>query len=296
MRLTDIAIDERLTVVRDGEFKELGYAGWRAKEALIPLYDKRFSERVLQSPSLACLLTTPELVEDVPEEIPVAVSENPLELFLKIHMSLVGTGFYWSSATAKIHSTAEIHPTAFVEEHDVEIGARTVVSANAVILRGTKIGQDCLIGPGTVIGYDGFEVRTLDGRRQNIPHAGGVVLEDRVDVQANCSIAKSIFNAPTIVGEDTKIGHMAFISHGVVLGRSCRVAAHATVCGYTVVGDDVWIGPGAQVSNGLRIGDASFVTIGSVVIRDVDAGGRVTGNFAMDHALFMQNIMQIKRK
>lgn len=296
MKLTDLAADDSLTVVRDGEFHELGYAGWRAKQALIPLYDGRFSEKVLQSPSLACVLTTPSLLAEVPDGIPVATCEKPLELFLQTHVSLVGTAFYRALVASSIHETAEIHPTAFIDENDVEIGAGTVVGANAVVLSGTKIGEECSIGPGTVIGYDGFEVRTLGGRRRNIPHGGGVVLGDRVDVQANCSVARSIFNAPTIVDDDAKIGHMSFVSHGVVLGARCRVAAHATVCGYTVIGNDVWIGPGAQISNGLKIGDNSFVTIGSVVIRDVDVGGRVSGNFAMDHSLFMQNVMQVTKK
>jgi len=288
MKLSDLQSEHPLEVVRDGAFNDLGLAGWRGEDALIPLYGEKFVSVVLKSPSLACLLTTRDLLDDIPEAVPVAVCENPMDVFLKIHIGLVGTPFYGPYESSRISPDASVHPTAFVDDENVEIGAGTIIGPNATILSGTTIGAECRIGPGTVIGYEGFEIRSLDGRWQCIPHAGGVVLGDRVDVQANCSIAKSIYKTPTRIGSDSKIGHLSFISHGVSLGHSCRVAANATISGYTLVGDDVWIGPGAQISNGLRIGDGSFITLGSVVVENVEPGGKVSGNFAMDHVQFLR--------
>lgn len=45
-----------------------------------------------------------------------------------------------------------------------------------------------------------------------------------------------------------------------------------------VIGDDVWIGPNATILKGVRVGDAAVIEPGALVIRDVPAGGRVSGN------------------
>jgi len=286
MKLSEIAKVAPIEVVADGEFHNLGFAKRRGTDLLMPLYSRRFKDVVLESPALACLLTTPELLDDMPDGLPVATSPDPLRHFFEIHMHLVDTPFYRDDQATTIDPSAEIHRTAHVDETGVQISAKTVIGPHSVVLAGTSIGADCRIGPNVTIGYEGFEIRDLGDRRLCIPHGGGVLIHDRVDIQANCSVAKSLFKDPTIIGADTKIGHMAFVSHGVVVGRRCKIAAGATISGSTVVGDDVWVGPNVQISNGLKIGDGAFLAIGAVVISDVESGTRVAGNFAVDMRKF----------
>jgi UDP-3-O-[3-hydroxymyristoyl] glucosamine N-acyltransferase len=59
------------------------------------------------------------------------------------------------------------------------------------------------------------------------------------------------------------------------------------VLGSARIGDDVWIGPNATISNQVQIGDGAAVSLGSVVVRDVRSGQRVSGNFAVDHRRFL---------
>lgn len=209
-------------------------------------------------------------------------------------MHLVETPFYRNDEATTVDPTAEIHPTAHLDDVDVQVGPRTIIGPHAVVLSGTTIGADCRIGPNVTIGYEGFEIPDIGERRLCIPHGGGVVIQDRVDIQANCSVAKSLFKDPTIIGADTKVGHMAFVSHGVVVGQRCKIAAGATISGSTILGDDVWVGPNVQVSNGLKIGNDAFLAIGAVVVSDVPDGMRVAGNFAVEMPKFKALMASIK--
>jgi UDP-3-O-[3-hydroxymyristoyl] glucosamine N-acyltransferase len=288
MRLNEIDKDHGIDVVRDGTFHDLGFAKRRGGHLLMPLYNPRFSKTVYADPNIACVLTTQECTQDAPDHIGVAIVDEPLDVFFNIHMQLVDTDFYGDDFETEIHPTAKVHPAAHVDERRVRIGAGSVVGPKAVVLEGTEMGEKCRIGPGVVIGYEGFEIRTIGDDFLCIPHGGGVRLGDRVDIQANACVAKSLFKEPTALGNDTKVNQLAFVSHGVVVGERCRIAGCSMVAGSTIVGDDVWIGPGARISNGLKISSGAFVTIGSIVTRDVHDKQHVTGNFAVEHQDFIR--------
>jgi UDP-3-O-[3-hydroxymyristoyl] glucosamine N-acyltransferase len=66
------------------------------------------------------------------------------------------------------------------------------------------------------------------------------------------------------------------------------------IAGSVDIGEDVWIGPSAVISSGIRIGDRAAITLGSVVTRSVEAGKRVSGNFAIDHERFIQFLKSIR--
>ncbi len=288
MLLSELDSDLGVEIIRDGSFSDLGFAKRRGEHLLMPLYDPNFSNIVYLEPNLACVLTTRDCVQDAPGGIGIAVSDEPLDSFFRIHMRLVETPFYGKDFATEIDPTAQIHPAAHIDERRVRIGARTVIGPKAVVLAGTTMGEQCRIGPGVVLGYEGFEIRTVGSQFICIPHGGGVLLKNCVDVQANACIAKSLFKEPTSLDDDTKVNQLAFVSHGVSIGKRCRIAGSSMVAGSTIVGDDVWVGPGARVSNGLRIGSGAFVSIGSIVTRDVKENQQVSGNFAVDHKEFIR--------
>ena len=93
-----------------------------------------------------------------------------------------------------------------------------------------------------------------------------------------------------MIGAYSKLDAMVHIGHGTVIGKRVLFPAAATISGNCVIGDDTWIGVNATVSNRIEIGDHARVSLGSVVTKNVLAGQTVTGNFAIDHARFMQNL------
>lgn len=291
MRLSDACEDIQGSMIIDGAFEELSFLGRERKGALVPVYDSRYINQAIESDGVACIVTTPEISQSNVILKGCFVSNDPLETFLDIHQTLLKRSFYWKREGTYIADTARVHPRAYIEESDVYIGEGCIIEANAVILAGTTINHNSVIGPNVTVGYDGFEVRNYKGSIQCIPHGGGVLIGPNVDIQANSSIARSVFNAPTIINEGCKLGHQVFISHGVILDRGCRVGAHATISGSSKVGEESWIGPNATISNGITLGKNSFVSIGAVVVSDVSEGSRVSGNFAIDHMKFLRKIM-----
>ena len=58
------------------------------------------------------------------------------------------------------------------------------------------------IGPGTAIGCAGFGYENRDGHYQLLDHGGRVLIEDDVDIGANCTIARAK------TGRETRIGRV----------------------------------------------------------------------------------------
>ena len=50
----------------------------------------------------------------------------------------------------------------------------------------------------------------------------------------------------------------------------------------------------ASISSEILIGDGASITIGSVVVKNVAAGQRVTGNFAIDHKRVISFLRKIR--
>ncbi len=149
----------------------------------------------------------------------------------------------------------------------MRIGRRTVIEPHVTVLPHSIVDDDVILRAGCVIGMQGFEFKRLGGEILPVAHAGGVRLHDRVEVQANSVVDRSVFGGFTEVGEDSKIDNLVHIAHNVKIGKRSLLAANAMIAGSVVIGDDVWIGPSASISSEITIGDRAFVTLGSVVTR-----------------------------
>lgn len=184
------------------------------------------------------------------------------------------------AATAVVAKTARLDEGVSLGHHavigdDVRIGARTVIEDNVVVRAGTRIGSDCRIGPGSVVGEHGFGTEwASDDDVVMIPHIGNVIIEDQVWIGANCVIARGTLDS-TVIGRSTKISQHVNIGHNTVIGRACVVTGHATISGSVRVGNRCWIGPNAAIVQGVTIGDGARIGIGVTVLADVPAGAVV---------------------
>jgi UDP-3-O-[3-hydroxymyristoyl] glucosamine N-acyltransferase len=274
-QVTEIGV---MTLLRNGEFRSLGSLSQHREKMLVTFYDPEYLQQVLQNSYISCVITTAELAANLPSHLGVAVCKDAMAAFYRIHHYLLAhTCFYGDDDASNISPEAVIHERAYVAPRNVRIGRGTVVAPGAVILEKSCLGEDVTIGPGTVIGGEGFEPKWVEGRHIIVRHAGGVHIGHRVEIQANSHVAKAVFNGSTQIGEDTKIDAMVHIAHNVQIGRRCELAACAVVAGSATIGDDVWIGPNATVSSEITVGNRAFLAIGSVVVRDVREGQRVFG-------------------
>ncbi|WP_057882130.1 UDP-3-O-(3-hydroxymyristoyl)glucosamine N-acyltransferase [Tsuneonella troitsensis] len=283
--MTTVACEER---IRDVDFDSFGMIGDRGRRIFAPVGTAAQLAAAIANPDVVAVACLPEWAETVPAHMGLCVSPAPLAFVFRNHIAAWERGDYRRNALTTIAPGASVHPSAFVAPEDVVIGPDSVIGPLAVIERNSIIGACCVIGPGVVIGGNGFEVREVDGRQRTIPHAGGVVIGDRVELQANTSVTRSLFWGATEIGADSATDNLVHIAHNVKIGQRCRLAAAAMIAGSTTLGDDVWVGPNATVSNGLIIGDGAHITLGAVVTKDVVAGQRVTGHFAVEHRQFLQ--------
>jgi acyl-[acyl carrier protein]--UDP-N-acetylglucosamine O-acyltransferase len=284
-----------IDVVRDGEFLSLGLLSHDANRMLVGLYDPAYLDRFLANRSVACVVTDSGLLPHVPDSIGAAVAQDPLAVFYGVHEYLFRrTDFYWKDFDSQVSPEARVHPRAYVAPANVRIGAESVVEPNAVVMERSLVGRGVVVRAGAVVGGEDIEPKHVGTELVAVPHAGAVLIGDRVEVGGNAQVQRAVYGGFTEIGADSKICALVHIAHNARIGERCFIAPFAIVCGSATIGDDVWIGPNATISSELQVGAGAVVTLGSVVTRDVPAGARVTGNFAIDHDRFLSFIKSIR--
>lgn len=294
MKLSDIALDD-VRLIRDGEFSRIGLASDVGEEILTPVETKRDLQSVLLRPDITCVITNEEFAKSVPGHVGTIVCGNPLEALFKVHNSLVESGqFYPAPEENSIDHSAVIHPTAAIDSKGVTVGANCTVCPRAVLLEGTVLDECVVVGPGTVVGCSSGAWYKDGTRLVPVVSVGGVHIAKNVEVHACGVIAKAVFGGKTAIGEFTMLDNLVTVGASARIGRRCFLPACAVVGENAVIGDDVWIGPNAVIAKGVEVGDGAYVTIGSVVVDDVPPRRKVTGNFAIDHDVFIQFMKKIR--
>jgi len=272
-----------LKIIADAEFNCLGLLATYSGGKMLSFIEKEeYLPSLSSNNTITCVIANEALVEQTGHKnIGIAVSPVPRVDFFRIHHYLLNnTDFYYNRYPSKISNNSSIHASAYIADENVEIGDNCTIEQNVVIKKNVCIGNNVYIGAGTVIGGDGFECFRSGDQIINVQHAGGVIINDNVNLHANVCIDKGLFGNNTIVGANCSIDNFVHIAHNVIIGERTRIAANAVISGRTVVGHDVWIGPSVTISNGIEIGDDSSLTIGSIITRSVPAGKTVMWKMA----------------
>ncbi len=160
---------------------------------------------------------------------------------------------------------------------DVEIGSGAIIYGNVFLLEKTTIGENVVIKPNTTIGGDGFGYAIRAGYPpMKIPHFGGVIIGDNVDIGSSVNIDRGVFSN-TIISNFVKIDNGVHIAHNVIVGERSLVIANSEISGSVVIGSDVWIAPSVSIREKLKIGNGAFIGLGSVVTKDVEVDAVVYG-------------------
>jgi UDP-3-O-[3-hydroxymyristoyl] glucosamine N-acyltransferase len=231
---------------------------------------KKYFDKTLRSAATVLLLN--EAVECPPGKA-ILVVERPFDAYdalvreFRPHEPLTTSVSY----RARIHPTAVLEPGVIVAP-DAVIGAHSYIQANAYIGEHTVIGEHVTIGPGTIIGSDAFYFKKQpDGAYIKWRSGGRVVIEDRVDIGAGCTINRGV-SGDTIIGAGSKLDCLIHVGHGAVIGRNCLFAAQVGIGGKTVIGDNVVLYGQVGVAHALTIGDGAVVLAKSGVARSLEGG------------------------
>ncbi len=219
---------------------------------------------------------------ECPEGKALLISDDPFRDFVKIgqYFNSFRSSDRMIAETAEIGEGTILQPNVFVG-HDVKIGKNCLIHANVSIGNGSVIGDNVIIHSGTVLGGDAFYYKKRETGFDKLKSVGNVVLEDNVEIGANCTIDRGV-TASTTIGEGTKIDNMVQIGHDTIIGKRCLIASQCGVAGCTVVGDDVTLWGQVGVKSGISIGDKAVVMAQSGVGGNLEGGKSYFGSPAED--------------
>ncbi len=163
---------------------------------------------------------------------------------------------------AQIGEGVRIAPFATIEA-DVVLADGCEIGANACVMQGTRMGRDCRVFPGAVVGaipqdlkYEG-EYTTLE-------------IGDRVIIREFCTLNRGTrANGRTVVGDDCLLMAYVHIAHDCILGKHCVLANGVTLAGHIEIGDWAVLGGLTAVHQFVRIGRHAMIGGGSLVRKDV---------------------------
>jgi len=217
------------------------------------------------------------------DDITYILVDNPRLCFAKILAK-----YYQQEVKLKIHPTviigkncqigkASIGPYVVIGDN-VKIGDHSIIFPKVVIADNVEIGENVIIKSNTTIGQKGFGFE-FDKKHIPIPipHIGGVLIGDNVEIGANSTICRGTLSN-TVISDFVKIDDHVFIAHNVYIGPRTLVIACAEISGSTKIGSDCWLGPNCSIMNDISIGDGVLVGLGAVVIKSVLDKVVVAGN------------------
>ncbi len=220
-------------------------------------------------------------------------------------------------ASATVHPTAEVHATASVGpqcvvEAQARIGAGAVLRAQVFVGAHAVVGNDCFVQPlvtiyervvlgarvvvhaGTVLGAEGFGWEPTRAGWDKIPQCGTVIVEEDVEIGANCAVDRARFGA-TRICKGAKLDNLVHVAHNVVVGPNALLVAQVGIAGSSKIGErailagQVGVGGHATIGAGARVGGQAGV------FGDVPAGEDWAGWPARPKAQTMRSAALVAR-
>ncbi len=245
----------------------------------------KYYDKCLKSDASHIIINSKDV--NLPKGKTLLVCAEPFEAYQKIvsHFKPFKPSSKSISETAIIGDRTVIMPNVFIGEN-VRIGNDCIIQPNVSILADTDIGNRVIIQSGSVIGSDAFYYNTKKNREvwyKKMLSGGKVVIEDEVEIGANCTIDRGV-SSETKIGRGTKMDNMVHIGHDVVVGKNCLFAAQVAIAGATTIEDGVILWGQVGVSKTLTIGAGAEVFAQSGVGGDLDGGKKYWGS-PVDDAL-----------
>ncbi len=181
--------------------------------------------------------------------------------------------------TATIGAGSIIYPGAYVGPR-AQVGRDCILYPNATIYDDSILGDRVIVHAGSVIGVDGYGYATHKGEHHKIPQAGNVVIEDDVEIGANCSIERAALGS-TVIGQGTKIDQLVVVGHGCKIGAHCLLVAQTGIAGSVTLGHHVTLAGQTGVAGHIKIGNNVIAAAKSGIISEVADGEMIMGIPAM---------------
>jgi UDP-3-O-[3-hydroxymyristoyl] glucosamine N-acyltransferase len=227
----------------------------------------------LETTRASAIIVSPNVTS---ERTALLKAKDPYYAFMQAVVALHG---HRKHSHQGIHPKAHVDPTATVGEGTVMypgvyVGPRAKIGRDCILYPNVVVYDDCVLGDRvtlhacTSIGHDGFGYSTQEGVHHKIPQVGNVVIEDDVEIGANCSVDRATLGS-TIIGKGTKFSNNIAIGHGSKVGAHCLFVAQVGIAGSVNVGHHVTMGGQVGVAGHLKIGDNVSIGAKSGVMDDI---------------------------
>lgn len=184
-----------------------------------------------------------------------------------------------------------VDPATTYIDAGVEIGMDTIIHPNTYIHGRTRIGEECVIGPGSIIvdSVIGHNCRVTASMLEE------ATLEDDVDIGPFSHLRPGAYICSGVhignfaevknsrLGRGTAMGHFSYIGDAQV-GDNVNIGAGTITCNFdgvrknrTIIGDRAFIGSDTMLVAPVEVGDEASTGAGSVVTKNVPAQTLVAG-------------------
>ena len=232
---------------------------------------------------------------DCPKGKALLISDDPFRDFNKItnHFKPFIAASSSISNSAKIASSAIIQPNVFIG-HNVQIGEGTVIHSNVSIYDDCIIGNNVTIHSGTVLGANAFYYKKREDGYDRLLSSGRVVIEDNVDLGANCTIDRGV-TADTTIKKGAKLDNQIQVGHDTIIGERCLIASHTGIAGCTIIENDVTIWGQVGITSGVTIGAKAIISAKAGVSKSLEGGKHYFGIPAEDFRTKYKELAAIKK-
>jgi UDP-3-O-[3-hydroxymyristoyl] glucosamine N-acyltransferase len=252
----------------------------------------KYYNKVLNSKATVIIINK---AVEVPKNKSLLLHDAPFDAFIQLiqHFRPFEKSNQSISPTAIIGEGTIIQPGAFIG-NNVRIGKNCLIHANASIYDYTVIGDDVVIHSGSTIGGDGFYFQRQEKGYVKFQSGGRVILEDRVEIGASCSIDKGV-TGDTIIGEGTKMDNQCQVGHDTVIGKNCLIGAFAAIAGVTVIEDDVILWARVAINKDIVIGKGAVLYSTTGADKSIEGNKEYMGAPAIEARKYWKQIAAIRQ-
>lgn len=294
MKLSELAKELNLELVgEDKEIKSIQSLKDATNEDLSFLEKPKYLKD-LKTTNAAAVIIKKDFLKDLPKGVSALLSSEPYlslayatKFFAKPPIEDEGkepeigenVQIYpnvYIGKNSKIGKNSILMPGVFIGDN-VEIGENSLLYPNVTIYRDCKLGSNVIIHAGTVIGSDGYGfAHTKDGRHVKIYQNGNVIIEDDVEIGANCTIDRAVFGS-TIIKKGTKLDNLIQIGHNCEIGENVLMVSQSGLAGSTILGRNVIMGGQSATAGHLKIGDFAVIAARGGVTKSIEGGKTYAG-------------------
>lgn len=211
----------------------------------------------------------------------------------KVGNNLYLGSFSYIGNNVNIGNDVKIYPNVFIGDNAV-IDDNTTLFAGVKIYSESKIGKNCILHSGVIIGCDGFGfVPDSNGIYDSVPQTGNVIIQDNVSIGAATTIDRATLGS-TMIKKGVKLDNQIQIAHNVEIGENTVIAAQTGVAGSTKIGSGCLIGGQVGIVGHLIIGNNVRIQAQSGITRNLKDNEAVQGSPALTYSDYNKSYVHFK--